>query len=71
MHIRHIMSQHRRDFYAVYKCEHCGHEVKGDGYDDTNFHHNVVPKMACENCGRKAEDTSRAATPRYPDDYTI
>lgn len=44
MKIKTIESQHRRDFYAIYECEHCGHEHKGSGYDDANFHQNVVPK---------------------------
>lgn len=33
MKIKEITSQHRRDFYAVYECEHCGDETTGYGYD--------------------------------------
>jgi len=29
MKIKKIVSQHRRDFIAIYECEHCGHEEKG------------------------------------------
>lgn len=49
MKIKEIVSQHRRDFYAIYECEHCGFTKKGSGYDDANFHQNVIPKMVCEN----------------------
>lgn len=45
-------SQHRRDFTAVYKCEHCGTEKSGHGYDDQNFHDNVIPGMKCPECGK-------------------
>lgn len=37
MRIKKIVSQHRRDFQAIYECEHCGHTETGYGYDDTNF----------------------------------
>ena len=56
MKIKHIESQHRRDFTAVYECEHCGFEKRGSGYDDDNFHQNVVPAMQCEKCGKVAAD---------------
>lgn len=45
MRIEKMISQHRRDFTAIYKCEHCGYEKKGGGYDDTHFHQNVIPEM--------------------------
>lgn len=52
MRIKQRYSQHRRDFRAVYVCEHCTHEVDGTGYDDANFHQNVIPKMVCPKCGK-------------------
>ena len=52
MKIKEIIWQHRRDFKAVYKCENCGTEITGTGYDDDNFHQNVVPKFKCESCGK-------------------
>ena len=51
MRIKARLSQHRRDFKAIYQCEHCGHERTGDGYDDVNFHQNVIPAMKCDKCG--------------------
>ena len=42
MKITHILSQMRRDFTALYECEHCGYTCEMAGYDDYNFHHEVV-----------------------------
>lgn len=65
MKIKNIISQHRRDFKAIYKCEHCGHEREGVGYDDSNFHKNVIPDMACKKCGKKADADYRPLAPKY------
>lgn len=62
MKIKSIDSQHRRDFQATYGCEHCGHVTKGIGYDDTNFHNNVIPNMKCKACGKTANDLAT----KYP-----
>lgn len=67
MRIKEIISQHRRDFQAVYECEHCGHTEIGYGYDDTNFHQNVIPKMKCKKCGKVAGENYRPLTTKYPD----
>lgn len=50
MKIERILNQNRRDFTAIYKCEHCGTEKEGRGYDDANFHQSVIPKMKCIVC---------------------
>lgn len=71
MKIKRIVYQHRRDFKAIYVCEHCGHEVFGDGYDDANFHNNVIPKMICEKCGKAAPDDYRPLAPKYPEGAII
>lgn len=71
MKIKEIISQHRRDFKALYECEHCGHESVGTGYDDTNFHHNVVPEMKCQRCKKKAGDNFRPLATKYPDEMQI
>lgn len=65
MKIKKITSQHRRDFYAVYECTHCGHTMKGSGYDDDNFHRNVIPAMKCEKCGKSADKDYRPLAPKY------
>ena len=55
MKIQKVISQNRRDFTAIYECEHCGYKKMGRGYDDGNFHNNVIPDMKCPECGKKAE----------------
>ena len=66
MEIKKITDQIRRDFWAVYKCEHCGHEQKGTGYDDAHFHQNVIPKMKCKSCGKTAGDDYQPRATKYP-----
>lgn len=43
MRIKEIVSRYRRDFTAVYECEHCGYTVEDTGYDDSYFHKKVIP----------------------------
>lgn len=68
MRIKQLLSQHRRDFRALYECEFCGDIRQGSGYDDTNFHANVVPSMKCDSCGKSADlEVFRPFTTKYPD----
>lgn len=71
MKIKTITSQNRRDFTAIYECEHCGCEEKGNGYDDINFHRNVIPDMKCENCGKTAANDYRPLATKYPSDLIV
>ena len=71
MKIEKITSQSRRDFTAIYVCEHCGFEKKGYGYDDTNFHQNVIPEMKCDKCGKIAPVDYRPRTTKYPDSMVV
>lgn len=74
MKIKQITYQHRRDFTAIYECEGCGHEIKGSGYDDRNFHENVIPDMKCPNCnktGKKLNINYRPLATKYPEGYQI
>jgi transcription elongation factor Elf1 len=71
MNIKKITSQNRRDFQAVYECEHCGHEKSGSGYDDANFHKNVIPRMACSECGKSAPDDYRPLSTKYPEGMAV
>ena len=71
MRIKEIIEQHRRDFTAIYECEHCGYTKKGSGYDDANFHNNVVPNMICPECGKKASENYRPLTTKYPEGYQV
>ena len=72
MKIKQINSQHRRDFWADYECEHCGYiEKNAYGYDDANFHQNVIPKMECKQCGKTANNNYRPLTTKYPERMQI
>lgn len=65
MHIKKIIGQNRRDFKAIFECEHCNNIEKLDGYDDENFHKNVIPDMKCSKCGKKAPESYRPLTTKY------
>ena len=67
MKIEKIISQHRRDLIAIYVCEHCGDKHESTGYDDSNFHNNVIPSFKCVKCGKKADENYKALTTKYPD----
>lgn len=71
MKIKEIKSQTRRDFKAIYECEHCGVTKEESGYDDANFHQNVIPQMKCASCGKKSPDNYRPLAPKYPDNKLI
>jgi formylmethanofuran dehydrogenase subunit E len=68
MRILKILTQHRRDFTATLICEHdgCGHqqELTG-GYDDANYHENVIPIIKCDKCGEVATDDYQPNTSKY------
>ena len=65
MKIHKITDQFRRDFTAIYECEHCGDRHNGSGYDDDYFHRNVIPNMVCGNCGKKSGDDYRPLATKY------
>lgn len=71
MKIERFIYQHRRDFKAVFKCEHCGHEETMNGYDDANFHNNVIPNIKCESCGKTAGEDYRPLTTKYPEGMQV
>ena len=71
MKIKTIISQYRRDFHAVYVCEHCGFEREASGYDDDNFHRNVIPEMLCPKCGKPAPDDHRPMGTKYAEHEVI
>lgn len=70
MKIKDIVQQNRRDFTAIYICEGCGFEFSGSGYDDRNYHDNVIPNMGCKSCGNSRKDLGIVSEPtktKYPD----
>lgn len=71
MKIKQILSQSRRDFKAIYECEHCGHTEEGSGYDDQYFHEQVIPNMTCPKCEKKAPEDYRPLTTKYPEGFQI
>ena len=71
MKIQRILSQHRRDFRAVYECEHCGATQEGTGYDDGFFHASVIPAMKCGDCGKTAADDYRPLATKYADGVEV
>ena len=71
MKIKEIVSQNRRDFTAIYECEHCGATKRSTGYDDGNFHTNVIPAMKCAACEKTAADTYRPLATKYPDGVQV
>ena len=62
-----ILSQSRRDFRAVFVCEHCGVKETFGGYDDENYHKNVIPKLKCGSCGKISPENYRPLATKYPD----
>ena len=52
--------QSRRDFWAIYECEHCGAQTNGTGYDDANFHDNVIPNWECPVCGKISNGVAKS-----------
>ena len=71
MKILRIVEQCRRDFTAVYICEHCGYEEEGRGYDDANFHNNVIPTFVCKSCGKIAGGDYAPWPTRYPEGMQV
>lgn len=72
MKIKEIKSQHRRDFIAIMECEHCGYEeLNKYGYDDANYHNNVIPAMKCKECGELAPDNYRPLATKYDEGVAV
>jgi predicted RNA-binding Zn-ribbon protein involved in translation (DUF1610 family) len=75
MKIKEILDQNRRDFWADYECEGCGHiEKNAIGYDDAHFHNEVIPKMTCPVCGKTGAQCGanyRPLTTKYPEGMQI
>jgi len=71
MQIKTILSQSRRDFTALYECEHCAATHTSRGYDDANFHSNVIPRMTCESCGKQAGEGYEPLATKYPPNAVI
>ena len=74
MKIKTIEDQHRRDFTAIYECEGCGSTQRSGGYDDDNFHRNIIPKMICKKCGKTSAECGADYLPlqtKYPEGFQV
>ena len=71
MKIKKIINQNRRDFTAIYVCEHCGAEEEGRGYDDDNFHRNVIPAKKCKKCEKSAPVDYHPMGTKYPEGMVV
>jgi transcription elongation factor Elf1 len=71
MKIKEKIWQNRRDFEAIYVCEHCGHEEKRKGYDDANFHKNVIPFFKCKKCEKMAGNDYKPLGTKYPEGFQV
>lgn len=71
MRIKEILWRMRRDFTAIFECEHCGYTSESYGYDDANFHQNVIPQMECPRCHKVADESYEALTPKYPEGLQV
>lgn len=59
MQIERYTFEHRNDFKAIMKCEHCGHEQPlNNGYNDHYFHNHVIPAIACQSCGKDGKSAA-------------
>ena len=71
MRIERFTWRNRRDFKAIYICEHCSKAWEDQGYDDDYFHRKVIPNFECPECGKKAPDDYVPLTPKYRADEVI
>lgn len=71
MKIKKIIDRNRRDFTAIYECEHCRATEERGGYDDSYFHDNVIPKMECPKCKKTAPVDYQPMATRYPDNMVV
>jgi len=60
MKIKEITYRNRFDFKAIFQCEHCNYEFKQWGYDDKNYHDNVIPNAICPKCGLNSHNETES-----------
>ncbi len=66
-----MISRNRRDFVAIYECEHCEGTIQQSGYDDRKFHHEVMQAMLCEHCEKTSPPGYRPQETRYPEHMQV
>lgn len=61
MKIYSILSTHRFDFTAIMQCQFCdGFQTNPSGYDDLNYHNEVIPRIECLWCGKNSAGSDNA-----------
>ena len=71
MRITKLFNRIRRDFEAIYECEHCQFTTAGYGYDDANFHQHIIPNRVCPKCKKKSPSNYEPLSPKYRADEII
>lgn len=72
MQIKEVKYQSRNDFKADFICEHCGNIFEKFGYDDANYHNNVIPNAICPKCGLNSlKETKEVALENTGRNYYI
>lgn len=71
MKIKEITEQYRRDFTAIFECEHCGSWFKANGYNDHYFHNMVIPSMKCKKCGKSTSGDYTQRQPKYAHEVIV
>ena len=70
MNIKKITWQYRRDFDAILECEGCmGTQKLELGYEDCNYHDNVIPALKCKHCGKSRNDLGIVENTATPTKY--
>lgn len=58
MKLEEVTWQNSNDFKGILRCEHCDSTQFMDyGYQDDNFHNNVIPAIVCISCGKRGNKT--------------
>ena len=71
MKIKKILSRNRRDFTAIFECEHCECTEQSTGYDDKYFHEEVIPNMKCTKCEKMSPKDYRPLTTKYKENEIV
>lgn len=52
---------HLNDYSAIMKCEFCGsYQTDPNGYDDLNYHNNVIPIIECLTCKKSSTGSPKS-----------
>ena len=65
MKLKGLITQNRRDFYAICECDHCEATETWAGNDDYYSDYKVTPKMVCSTCGEVARSKYSPLATKY------